>query len=55
MKGSCNNQIGREIIMEEILHMILKYNKVHKIMVFEKIPTIPLEISAGIDRNSINR
>lgn len=43
---------GRKISLMEMLQILLKYKEVHTNMNFENIPTMPLELRAGIERIS---
>ena len=46
---------GREISLMEMLQVMLNYPQIHTDMVFENIPTVPLEQRAGMECNTKRR
>ena len=50
MKRDSKHARGRAISEMEMRQMILQYPEVHTNLVFESIPTMPLELRAGVEK-----
>ena len=50
-----NHPRGRAISLMEMLQVMLNYPQIHTDMVFENIPTVPLEQRSGMECNTKRR